>query len=68
MAVTREELHALIDRLPADELERVARTLEETTSEAQSSPPWPRSLGMIKDADPNASQRVDEYLAKGFGR
>ncbi|WP_150460080.1 hypothetical protein [Nesterenkonia ebinurensis] len=68
MTVTREELHDLIDRLPADELERVARTLQTGSSAPQVSPPWPQSLGMVKAADPKASERVDEHLAKGFGR
>lgn len=64
MTVTREELHALVDRLKPDELERVARTLSALRPQQEPEPPWPRSFGMIKGADPKASEQVDQHLAR----
>jgi hypothetical protein len=66
MTITREELHALVDRVPAQQLDKAASALSSLT-DGSSVRPRPRSLGAI-DGEPNDSERVDELLAEGFGR
>ncbi|NMO01851.1 hypothetical protein HH308_11575 [Gordonia sp. TBRC 11910] len=66
MTITRDELHALVDRVPAQDLDRAASALS-TLTDGRSAPPRPRSLGAI-DGEPNDSAQVDELLAEGFGR
>lgn len=66
MTITREELHALVDRVPAQQLDRAATALSTLTDEA-SGRRRPRSLGMV-DGEPTDSEQVDKLLADGFGR
>lgn len=63
MSVTREELHEMVDRVPADDLDRVAAVL------AQLSPTrrrMPRSLGLGRGGS-DAASNVDQILREGFG-
>ncbi|GAB08950.1 hypothetical protein GOARA_023_00020 [Gordonia araii NBRC 100433] len=66
MTITREELHALVDRVPAQDLDRAASALS-TLTDRGSARPHPRSLGAI-DGEPDDSTQVDELLAEGLGR
>lgn len=66
MTITREELHALVDRVPAEDLDRAANALS-TLTDGGSTRPRPRSLGAI-NGEPNDSVQVDHLLTEGFGR
>ncbi len=65
MTITREELHALVDRVPAQQLDKAALALSHLTA-AGAARPRPRSLGAVA-GQPDDSARVDELLAEGFG-
>ncbi|EME97191.1 hypothetical protein J7W19_10860 [Streptomyces mobaraensis NBRC 13819 = DSM 40847] len=69
---TREELHDLIDRIDPDELAAVAALLHSyarrDTARGAAEPPYPRSVGILSEAPPDLSARVDDYLSDGFGR
>ncbi|MBC2878487.1 MULTISPECIES: hypothetical protein [Streptomyces] len=68
---TRQELHDLIDRIDPDELAAVAAILHayarRDAARGATEPPYPRSVGILSDAPPDLSARVDDYLSDGFG-
>jgi hypothetical protein len=64
---TREEAHALIDRVPDDELPALLESLRQLTL-ARPVASGPRSLGMGRSGYSDTSARVDEILREtGFG-
>jgi hypothetical protein len=64
---TREELHALIDRVPDDDIDTVARSLRPFT-EPTPRPARPGFIGMGRSGHSDSSARVDEILREtGFG-
>lgn len=64
----RDELRRLVDELPED---RVSVALVEVKRLVGTSdtpvwpPPW---FGAVRSGRPDASERIDELLADGFGR
>ncbi len=68
---TKEQLHQLVDEL-ADEQAAHALVLLETVSKSRLAPRSPRrvpsSLGVGASGRGDLSERVDEVLAKDFGR
>ncbi|MFF4542224.1 hypothetical protein [Streptomyces aureus] len=78
---TRDDLHRLVDQLPAEGLETVAEALRHSASLlrcigmnpmlvgfAPPEPPYPRSVGILTEAPTDLSANVDDYLAGGFGQ
>jgi hypothetical protein len=64
---TREELHALIDRVPDDDIDAVARSLRPFI-EQPSRPARPAFIGMGHSGYADTSARADEILREtGFG-
>jgi hypothetical protein len=64
---TREELHALIDRVPDDDIETVAQSLRPFIGPA-SRPARPAFIGMGRSGHSDTSARADEILREtGFG-
>ena len=64
---TREELHALIDRVPDDDLDAVVQTLRPFIGPA-SRPTRPSFIGMGRSGHSDTSARADEILREtGFG-
>ncbi|MDT9699278.1 hypothetical protein [Streptomyces sp. P17] len=64
---TREELHALIDRVPEDDIESVAQSLRPFIGPA-ARPARPSFIGMGRSGHSDTSERADEILREtGFG-
>ncbi|MFE7977450.1 hypothetical protein [Streptomyces shenzhenensis] len=64
---TREELHALIDRVPDDDIDTVAQSLRPFVEET-SRPARPAFIGMGRSGHSDTSARADEILREtGFG-
>lgn len=66
MTIAREDLHALVDRVAAQDLDRAANALSALT-DASPARRHPRSLGAI-DAEPNDSTQQRHVRALGGGR
>ncbi|MDL9945800.1 hypothetical protein QSJ19_09400 [Gordonia sp. ABSL11-1] len=66
MTVTREQLRALVDRVPEEQLDSAAAALSALSDDAPSRR-RPGSLGLV-EGEPNDSEQVDKLLADGFGR
>lgn len=64
---TKEELHALVERLQPDALDDVAAVLRQYAT-GTGEPPYPRSVGILTGAPSDLSANADDYLAEGFGR
>jgi hypothetical protein len=64
---TKDELHALVDRLQPGSLDDVAAVLRQYAV-AVAEPPYPRSVGILAGAPDDLSQNADAYLAEGFGQ
>ncbi|NDL58325.1 hypothetical protein [Phytoactinopolyspora mesophila] len=65
MTVTREDLHNMVERIRPEELDRAAEVLSTMTAPKRQRR-LPRSLGMGRGGR-DASSRVEESLAEGFG-
>ncbi|MEU9057900.1 hypothetical protein AB0D13_03115 [Streptomyces sp. NPDC048430] len=66
---TKDDLHALVDRLQSGALEDVASILRQYAEQpAGHEPPYPRSLGILTEAPADLSRNADAYLAEGFGQ
>ncbi|MCT7352512.1 hypothetical protein N4P33_10040 [Streptomyces sp. 15-116A] len=64
---TREELHALIDRVPDDDIDAVAQSLRPFIEPA-GRPGRPSFIGMGRSGRSDTSARADEILREtGFG-
>ncbi|MDQ8701362.1 hypothetical protein RCO28_02515 [Streptomyces sp. LHD-70] len=64
---TREELHALLDRVPDDDLPVLAERLRELGL-LRTAATGPKSLGMGNSGHTDTSERADEILREsGFG-
>jgi hypothetical protein len=64
---TREELYALIDRVPEDDIENVAQSLRPFIGHA-ARPARPSFIGMGHSGHSDTSARADEILREtGFG-
>ncbi|QNP73065.1 hypothetical protein IAG44_28965 [Streptomyces roseirectus] len=64
---TREELHALIDRVPDDDIDAVAQSLRPFIGPA-GRPGRPAFIGMGRSGHSDTSTRADEILREtGFG-
>jgi hypothetical protein len=64
---TRDDLHHLVDRIDADELEAAEAALLPYAEHLES--PLPASLGMGHSGHGDLSERVDELLTEtGFGQ
>jgi hypothetical protein len=64
---TREELHALIDRLPDDDIDAVVQSLRPFI-EQKIRATRPAFIGMGRSGHSDTSARVDEILREtGFG-
>jgi hypothetical protein len=65
---TRDEVHALIDRVPEGELPALAESLRTLWLTRLPAAPGPRSLGMGRSGHGDTSERADEILREtGFG-
>ncbi|MFI6663192.1 hypothetical protein ACIBL8_47865 [Streptomyces sp. NPDC050523] len=75
---TRDDLHRLVDQIPATNLETTASVLRQLVSRGfltkapqlpvLKEPPYPRSVGILTEAPADLSTNVDDYLADGFGQ
>lgn len=64
---TRDDLHHLVDRIDADELDAAEVALLPYAEHLQ--PPLPASLGMGHSGRADLSERADELLGEtGFGQ
>jgi hypothetical protein len=63
---TKDELHALVDRLQPGSLDDVAAVLRQYAV-ALAEPPYPRSVGILTGAPEDLSENADAYL-EGFGQ
>jgi hypothetical protein len=68
---TKERLHRLVDELADEQADRALALLETVTDEQQAPGQRrvvPTSLGVGASGRSDLSERVDEFLADGFGR
>lgn len=64
----REELHRLVDELPAELVPAALEALRARRQKHGSSSWPPVWFGSVSGSEPNVSERVDEILSEGLGR
>lgn len=64
----REELHRLVDELPAGEVPAALAALK-ARQEKRPASLWPPAwFGSVRGSQPDVSERADEILREGLGR
>ena len=70
MTVDRHALYDLVDELPDDQVPLAIADLRRRIPKAVEELNWPPKFfgaGLDKDGRTDLSERVDDYLAQGFG-
>jgi hypothetical protein len=67
MTAARDELHRLVEQLPEEQVSAALIEVQRLASAPDTSPWPPRWFGAITAGRTDASARVDELLAEGFG-
>lgn len=67
MTATRDELHRLVEQLPEEKVSTALSELQRI-SEKQPAGTWPPKWFGSIDGPSDLSERLDDYLAEGFGQ
>jgi hypothetical protein len=64
----RDELHRLVDELPAEQVPSALAALRARGSKRGASSWPPAWFGSVSGSQPDVSERIDEILREGLGR